>query len=234
MSIKKYSCIFFDLDHTLWDYETNSKETLEELYGHYRLQEIGVTDFTIFHLRFNEVNAALWELYDTGKIDSTVIRKERFKQILESFHAYDEKLSLDISHDFLTTCPKKGALMPSAIQVLEYLKNSAYELSIITNGFEEIQHIKMASGNLHHYFDHIITSQKAGHRKPALEIFQFALHLHGKQNYEAIMIGDNIIADMGGAKNAGIDTVYFNPNGLQHNTTPLHEITRLDELLLIL
>jgi YjjG family noncanonical pyrimidine nucleotidase len=234
MSTKKYSCIFFDLDHTLWDYETNSKETLEELYVQYNLIEKGVHQFNAFHHRFQQVNAELWVLYDTGKIDSSVIRKERFKQILETFNAYEEKLSQDISHDYLITCPKKGNLMPGAIDVLEYLKSRSYNLSVITNGFEEIQNLKLASGNLHQYFDHIITSQKAGHRKPAPEIFEFALQTHQVQNHESLMIGDNLITDMGGAKRAGIDTVYYNPERISHNETHHHEISKLEELLQIL
>lgn len=234
MPTKKYSCIFFDLDHTLWDYETNSKETLEELYGQYNLSEKGVHQFNAFHQRFQEVNATLWELYDTGKIGSEVIRKERFKQILEAFDAYDEQLNQDISHDYLMTCPKKGNLMPGAINVLEYLKDRSYNLSVITNGFEEIQHLKLTSGNLHGYFDHIITSQKAGHRKPAPEIFQFAMQAHNVQSHESLMIGDNLITDIGGAKKAGIDNVYYNPESIPHNETLHHEISRLEELLQIL
>jgi putative hydrolase of the HAD superfamily len=234
MSAKKYSCIFFDLDHTLWDYEKNSKETLEELYDQYQLPEKGVNDFKAFHNAFQDVNAKLWVLYDTGKIDSEVIRKERFKQVLEAFDAYDEKLSRDISHDYLITCPKKGNLMQGAINVLQYLKDQSYQLSVITNGFEEIQHLKLTSGNLTSYFDHVITSQKAGHRKPAPEIFQFALETHSIKKHQAMMIGDNLVADMGGAKKAGIDAVYYNPDRIPHKETLHHEISRLEELLQIL
>ncbi len=234
MSTKKYSCIFFDLDHTLWDFETNSKQTLEELYVHYNLHEKGVTDLNSLHVRFKEVNTVLWQLYDTGKIDSVIIRKERFKQILETFNAYEEKLSQQISHDYLMTCPTKGNLMPGAIKVLQYLKDRSYSLSVITNGFEEIQHLKLASGKLDSYFDHIITSQKTGHRKPSPEIFQYALQAHSIQHHEAAMIGDNLITDMGGAKSAGIDTVYYNPESIAHNETCHHEISNLEELLQIL
>src|SRR5690242_11263921 len=88
---EQIKCIFFDLDHTLWDYETNSRETLQELFKTYSLQEKGVTDFESFFMEFKRVNAALWELYDHGKIGSQVIREERFKQILEVFKAYQSK-----------------------------------------------------------------------------------------------------------------------------------------------
>ena len=90
---KKYKCIFFDLDHTLWDYETNSAETLFELYEAYNLLSKGIPLFENFLNRFKKVNTDLWNLYDKGLIDSDVIRRERFKQILEPFNAYEVKLS---------------------------------------------------------------------------------------------------------------------------------------------
>ncbi|HEY9049573.1 MAG TPA: YjjG family noncanonical pyrimidine nucleotidase [Ohtaekwangia sp.] len=230
---KKYTCIFFDLDHTLWDYETNSRETLRELYHHYNLQEKGVTSLEAFQERFKIVNTQLWELYDTGKISSEVIREQRFKQILEPFHAYSEKLSEDISVDYLEACPKKGNLMPYALEVLDYL-HGKYSLSVITNGFEEIQHTKLTSGNMHKYFDHIVTSQKAGHKKPAKEIFEYALNRYAIQNHEAIMIGDNLITDIGGSRNASIDNIFYNPERSAHESIVTHEIACLSELRQIL
>jgi len=226
---KKYKVIFFDLDHTLWDYETNSCETLKELYTQYDLQAKGVTTTEDFLQTFREVNAALWVLYDQGLIDSEVIRKERFKKVLSPFGAYEEKLCYEISHEYLHTCPKKGNLIPHAYEILEYLK-AHYALSVITNGFEEIQHLKLASGNLQGFFDHIVTSQKAGHKKPARQIFDYALGLNGIACHEALMIGDNLVTDIGGARNAAIDAVYFNPDKISHDQKPDFEIGGLHEL----
>lgn len=230
---KKYKVIFFDLDHTLWDYETNSCETLKELYTQYDLQAKGVISHEHFLKEFREVNAALWVLYDQGLIDSEVIRKERFKKVLMPFGAYEEKLCFEISREYLNTCPKKGNLMPNAYEVLQYLK-AHYALTVITNGFEEIQHLKLASGNLHGFFDHIVTSQKAGHKKPAREIFHYALDLNGIGSHEALMIGDNLVTDIGGARNASIDAVYFNPERIRHDQTLDFEIGGLHELYDIL
>lgn len=231
--MKEYTCIFFDLDHTLWDFETNSRETLQELYHQYDLQPKGVTSIEEFQSKFREVNATLWELYDTGKLDSETIRKERFKQILGHFGAYEEKLSKDISADYLQACPRKGNLMPYTIDVLDYL-HGRYKLSIITNGFDEIQHIKMSSGNLHKYFDHIVTSQKAGYKKPSREIFDFALKSHAARCHEAIMIGDNLLTDIGGSRSASIDNVFFNPEKNKHESVVTYEISCLSELRQIL
>jgi putative hydrolase of the HAD superfamily len=223
-----YRCVFFDLDHTLWDYERNSKETLHEIYGEFRLIEKDV-DFDKFHFRFREVNLQLWDLYDRGVIGSEVIRKERFKQILETFNVHDDKLSQQLSDSYLQICPDKGNLMPHAMETLDYL-SSRYNLTVITNGFDEIQHRKLASSNVVHFFDHIITSQRAGHKKPAREIFDYALQLNNIASSQAIMVGDNLTTDMGGARNATIDTVFFNHDGVRHNDVVKHEIRLLSEL----
>lgn len=227
--MSSYKYIFFDLDHTLWDYETNSRETLEELFNHHQLQAKGVTSFDEFLNQFKEVNAKLWYLYDRGLIDSEVIRAERFKQILEPFHIHDKQLIGTLSTEYLNTCPKKNTLMPFAVEVLDYLV-SKYNLTVVTNGFEEIQNLKLAAGNLHQYFKHIITSQKAGHKKPAREIFEFALSQNAARHYEAVMIGDNLITDIGGARNASIDAIFFNPEENSHNENVYYEITSLAQL----
>jgi YjjG family noncanonical pyrimidine nucleotidase len=236
MQIEKssgYNTVFFDLDHTLWDYETNSNETLIDLYKGYQLDAKGVSSVDEFLGVFKRVNAELWYLYDNGKIDSTIIRKERFKQILEHFSAYNEDLSRSLSVDYLDQCPRKGNLMPHAIEVLNYLA-PRYRLTVITNGFEEIQHLKLKAGNLYTYFDHIVTSQKAGHRKPDKKIFDFALDNHRIKCHQAIMIGDNLVTDVGGARNAGIANVFFNSEKIEHNDSPDHEIELLIELQSIL
>lgn len=226
---EKCKCIFFDLDHTLWDYESNSRETLQEIFSSFSLHQKGVTSFDSFHNQFKRVNTALWELYDHGKIGSEVIRKERFKQILEFFEVSDEKLTNELSDEYLHACPKKGNLMPHALETLSYL-SERYRLSIITNGFEEIQHTKLTSGNLHQFFDHIITSQKAGHKKPAREIFEYTLNKNSISSHEAVMIGDNLVTDIGGARQASIAPVFYNPDDVQHSENGILEIKSLKEL----
>ena len=232
-SPKKYSCIFFDLDHTLWDYETNSRETLVELYHQFNLMGKGVSSCENFTTQFTSINTRLWELYDKGLVGSEVIRKDRFKQILEAFNVRDEKLCDDLSFHYLDLCPRKANLMPHALEVLDYL-SVHYKLSVITNGFDEIQNMKLQSTNLLPYFDHIITSQRAGCRKPSCEIFNFALTCNGIKNHQAIMVGDNLITDIGGACNAYIDAVFYNPEKIASHGQYAHEIHSLAELREIL
>lgn len=230
---QRYSCIFFDLDHTLWDYEENSRQTLAELYDQYHLRAKGVDSAELFATQFRIVNTKLWDLFDRSIITSEIIRQERFKQILAHFGVADEKLCADLSYDYLHECPKKGNLIPHTLDVLNYLAPK-YRMSVITNGFEEIQHLKLESSKLLPYFDHIITSQRAGCRKPSCEIFNFALQCHEIKHHQALMVGDNLLTDIGGACNAYIDAVFFNPEKLSHDGHSAHEIHCLSELRTIL
>lgn len=225
----KYKTIFFDLDHTLWDFDTNSRQTLEELYDQYHLAQKGVHSFTAFHQIFNEVNSDLWNQYDKGLIKGEVIRAERFKRILAPFEITDQELIQQLSHDYLYACPRKGTLLPGAIETLDYL-HEKYDLSLITNGFDEVQHMKLASGKIAHYFDHVVTSQQAGVKKPAKQIFEYALNLHQHEAHEAIMVGDNLETDIAGAINASVDAVFYNPQGADHEHDAHHEISTLQEL----
>lgn len=227
-----YKCVLFDLDHTLWDYECNAREMLLELHSTHALAEKGIA-FEDFHRLFKSINLELWDLYDRGLIDNEVIRSQRFTRVLAGFGLVDDRLSAVLSYEYLYGCPKKCNLMPHAKEVLEYLSKN-YMLTVVTNGFEEIQHVKLSSGDITHYFDHVITSQKAGYKKPSRQIFDYALSVNNLACHEAIMIGDNLVTDIGGARNASIDTVFYNPAAVAHTAEVSHEIRCLSELQTIL
>jgi YjjG family noncanonical pyrimidine nucleotidase len=229
----KYRCILFDLDHTLWDYDTNSSETLQELYENHQLLQRGIPTFTSFHETFIEINTRLWEQYDLGIIGRDAIRFERFHGILSKLGVEDKDLSLLLSDEYVAHSPKKSRLMPNAIKVLDYLKDR-YPMTIVTNGFEEIQYTKLNASGLTPYFNNVVTSARAGHKKPAKEIFEFALKEGGFQPHEAVMIGDNLVTDIGGAHNASVDTVFFNPAKIGHKEKPHYEIHDLKQLMDIL
>lgn len=229
----KYTCILFDLDHTLWDYETNSAETLHELYHQHQLEKSGVPSFATFSRAFSEVNTELWVQYDLGKLHRDVIRYKRFHKILLHLGVDNYELSLKLSEEYVSRSPKKSSLMPHAIETLNYLYER-YPLIIVTNGFDEIQSTKLAASGITHYFKSVVTSARAGYKKPAREIFEFALDEGGFRHHEAVMIGDNLITDIGGARNASVDTIFFNPNRIRHEEPVTHEISDLKELQAIL
>lgn len=231
--MQKYKVILFDLDHTLWDYEKNSQETLNEIYVNYKLNALCGFSFDQFHDRFGRVNSGLWRQYDHGLIDRTTIRQERFHRILKHFRIQDTELALRLSDDYLSLCPTKTNLLPHTHDVLSYLKQK-YDLYILTNGFDDIQEVKLSNSNLKSYFSGMVTSETIGHRKPSKEIFDHALEVAGSTCNDTLMVGDNLLADVLGAKRASIDSVYFNPLRKVHRENIHLEINCLSQLMNIL
>lgn len=224
----KYRCLLFDLDHTLWDYETNSREALSELYVDFELNKKGIEEEK-FLQTFYVINNELWDQYDRGLLHRDVIRNERFHRILLALGVNEYEMSLRLSHEYISESPKKKNLIEGCKETLDYL-HPKYPMVIVTNGFDEIQSTKLSSSGIDHYFKSIVTSARAGYKKPAREIFEFALRENNVLPAEAIMIGDNLLTDIAGAVNANIDTVFFNPNKTQHETKVNHEIKTLAEL----
>ena len=206
----KYKHIFFDLDHTLWDFETNSKNTLKDLYTSNDLQVKGVDDFEVFFKQFSHHNHRLWDKYTKGLIKQDELRWKRMWLALLDYKIADETLSQKLSVEFLTLLPTKTNLFPYTVEILDYLQSKNYQLHLITNGFESVQHNKLKGCGLQHYFVEVITSEGSNSLKPNKEIFDFALQKTKAQLHESIMIGDNLDADIQGGINAGMDTIYVN------------------------
>lgn len=229
-----YKHLFFDLDHTLWDFDRNSAESICELYDAFRLSEIGVESADVFNRHFITINRQLWADFDNNRISHSDIRYRRFRMVMEAIGIDNYSLCDDMNEKYLQLLPRKVHLMESAIELLDYLKDR-YVLHIITNGFDEIQALKMASSGLTDYFQHIITNQKAEAKKPDPRIFKFALDVSGASVNESLMIGDNYDADVRGALNAGMDVVYYNVANLPVDASvPTYEIRHLKELMAIL
>lgn len=228
---KKYETVFFDLDHTLWDFESNSKSTILELIDLFGLQE--KIDREKYFSDYSKHNFQLWDLYEKNIINQATLRLKRFELAFADQEIYETQLALDFSVEYLKHLPHRKKLLPGASDVLNYL-HGKYKLAIITNGFEEVQLLKMINSSIHHYFDEIITSEKAGFMKPEEEIFKFALQITNSNSESSIMIGDNHHADIYGASRLNIDQIWLNNYNEKPSHKPTHEIKELKELLNIL
>ena len=233
MNYKLYNHIFFDLDHTLWDFNRNSRETLEELFEIYSLKNYGIEVFEDFVTTYRQVNDLKWDEYRKGLIDKNTLRKTRFYDTLLRFEIDHPELAAEIDHEYISRSPHKTNLFPHALEVLGYLSEK-YQLHIITNGFTEVQDIKLTKSGLKPFFTHKITSEIVGVNKPDPKIFAHALHLANAKRKESIMIGDNLQVDCVGARRVGIDQVYFNPDKMPHKEMVTFEIERLNQLPQIL
>ena len=225
-----YKDLFFDLDHTIWDFELNSKETLWDLHLKYELEAKGIHDFDVFYSQYSVHNHRLWDRYTKGFIKQEELRWKRIYLSLLDYKIADEALAKEMSHDYLDILPTKKNLFPYTIEILEYLKRKAYKMHLITNGFESVQFKKIKNSNLSKYFIEVITSEASNSLKPNKEIFDYALKTAKAKTESSIMIGDNESADIQGAINAGMDSIFVNHLQVPPTVPATYTITHLKEL----
>ncbi len=230
----KYKHLFFDLDHTLWDFERNSAECLADIYEVFNLKSLNVNSLDKFQQEFSIVNKHHWSLLERNIITHEELRIRRFRETLDNLGAnVSEDYGLEINEYFLELLPKKAHLIEGAVEILDYLL-PRYKLHIISNGWQDIQVDKMKSSEIHHYFDAIITNEMAGTRKPDRRIFDYALEITNAILAESLMIGDNYEADVLGAMSAEMDTIFYNPENILTDQKPTFDIAKLVELKMIL
>lgn len=210
--MKRYAHVFFDLDHTLWDFRTNSRETLRELHVDLRLAAEGIDDPMELIEEFETINDRLWRSYESGAIDKAVLRVLRFRDTLKRFGVNNDRLARALGDAYLERCPRKSALHDGVQETLEALHGHA-RLHVITNGFAEVQHLKLRNGGIAHWFDVVLTSEQAGARKPDPRVFQEALRRARAEASGSMMVGDNPVADIAGARGAGMDQAHVLHNG---------------------
>jgi YjjG family noncanonical pyrimidine nucleotidase len=228
---KTYQHLFFDLDHTLWDFEQNAHDCLIDIYENFNLKALGVEDITLFCEKFSEANHHYWALLERKEITSDQLRRSRFKTAFANVGVeIDEIFGLEINDFFLQLLPHKKALIEGAIQLLDYLKPK-YQLHILSNGYTELQTQKMSSAGILPYFDALITVDKAKAMKPDRAIFDYALTTANAITSNSLMIGDNYEADIKGAINADFDTVFYNPAGQKTIEKPTFDIRKLEEIM---
>ncbi len=227
--MKNIKHIFFDLDRTLWDFEENSHQELVLLYEKYKLQSLGIPTSDEFITKYKQINEECWALYRVNEITKENLRSKRINETLLFFGIDDFQLSVSLGEDYIKESPYRTVLFPNAIETLDYLTEK-YQLHMITNGFEEVQHIKLKASNLEKYFKLVITSEQVGVKKPNIEIFDYALAQAGANAKESVYIGDDFEVDVLGAINAKWSAVYFNPDRNMNNHPDAPNIKNLIEL----
>jgi len=214
--------IFFDLDHTLWDFQKNSALTFDFLLKKYKIN----IDLNKFLNIYIPINFSYWKLYRDEKITKEFLRYNRLKSSLEKLNiSLSDDVINKIADDYVISLPVNNFLIKDTILVLDYLRNK-YRLHIITNGFTEVQNKKIVNSQIKKYFHSIIDSETVGVKKPNIKIFDYALKISGARSKNSLMIGDNLEADILGALNAGFHAIHFNNN----NEAPHEHCLILNEL----
>lgn len=207
----KLKHIFFDLDDTLWDFESNSRNVLESHFYLHELDKKLGTDFNTYFQAYKKKNNELWQYYNSKQITKEELRKRRFHETFLQFGYNDFDLSYFISEAYINESPYGTALKKGTLELLTKLKEN-FQLHIITNGFKEVQLTKIEQCRLGEYFQRIIISEDVGYNKPDVRIFREAERMNNTDKNECLMIGDNFNTDIVGAKNAGWQSIWYNPD----------------------
>ncbi|MBE0662756.1 MAG: noncanonical pyrimidine nucleotidase, YjjG family [Bacteroidales bacterium] len=232
MAHKKYTHVFFDLDHTLWDFDTNNRLTFDEILATHRQMYSTIPAIDAFMKVYVNHNKSLWDQYKKGLIEKDFLSYHRFNLTLGDFGITNPELAKQIAADYIRISPTKTTLMDGALELLNELKQK-YKLGLITNGFDEIQFVKIRHAALEQYFPLVVTSEEAGCKKPNPEIFHYALKKAGAEASSSIYIGDEPETDVKGAKEAGIDQVlvtfgkHFDESGATHTIDSLYELRNI-------
>lgn len=204
--------IFFDLDHTLWDFELNSELTYTQIFSDYGI-DLPMSTFLEVYV---PLNMKYWKWYRDGQIDKETLRYKRLKDVFDQLnHAVNDDLIHHLSEAYIDVLGTQTHLMPFAREILEYLRGN-YRLHIITNGFEQVQYRKLQNTGIDHFFQEVIPSERAGVQKPHPDIFKMALGAAKVSANRALMIGDSLEADVLGAISSGMHAIHFNV----HNDPP--------------
>jgi putative hydrolase of the HAD superfamily len=229
----RFKHIFFDLDHTIWDFDRNAEETLHELYHLYELRSLGLDSPEIFIETYTFNNHNLWADYHLGRITKDHLRSERFRKTFMDLGVDPARMPENFENDYVRICPTKTNLFPQVHETLNYL-HKKYQLHLISNGFKESTEIKVERTDLARYFKNIVISEVVGVNKPDKAIFEFALNAAGAQKDHSVMIGDSIEADIRGALQFGMEAIYFNPCGREKPSDIKHEVINFNQLMSVL
>lgn len=223
MKIDNITDVFFDLDHTLWDFDKNSALTFDKIFKINKVS-VNVNDFLI---QYKAINLRYWKLYRDEKIDKELLRFGRLNDTFSAVnYTIDSNIITKLSQDYITYLTDNNFLFENTITILDYL-NENYKLHILSNGFEEVQYEKLKKSNILHYFKTVTNGESIGVKKPNPEIFNYAIKIANTTASKSIMIGDGYEADILGAMNVGMDVIFFDVQ----NTALNNNIKQINKLL---
>jgi putative hydrolase of the HAD superfamily len=226
MKFSNIQHIFFDLDHTLWDFDKNSAMAFEQMFEKHRLD----LDLNLFLETYRPINFDYWKRYQENRVSKSDLRFGRLKDTFDNLNYETSVETINtLASDYIEMLPLNNHLLDGTKEVLKELKPK-YKLHIITNGFEEVQHKKLKISGISNYFESITTSEEAGVKKPDPGIFELAMRKASTIPTLSLMIGDNFEADVMGAKNLGIQSVFFDYYS-RDEVTEVPTVKKLNELL---
>jgi len=221
----KITDVFFDLDHTLWDFDANSRLAFKKVLEKNQI-DLHIDDFCTI---YKPINKKYWEEYSQGKKNKQEVKLGRLEDTFRNLQINtDSSFIENFAKDYLFFLKEEKNLIDGSIEILDYLKDK-YKLHILTNGFIEIQESKIRNAGLTKYFDQIISSEETGKQKPHPEVFKYALNKANTYAHKSVMIGDNFKSDILGARNMGMHVIHFDMH--RENEVDSKIISKVNHLL---
>ena len=203
--------LFFDLDNTLWDFDSNAGMAMLQTVADLGLKDT-IADFDAFFKFYQKTNTQLWELYRRKEIPKAILTKRRFEDTLAQFNVNGiDPVAMNLH--YMELLPQQKNLCPGVIDTLNYLKRKGYQMSIITNGLADVQRKKISACGLEPYFNRVFISEEIEASKPDKRIFQHALKCCNAKKSKSIMIGDSWETDILGAMAIQMSQVMIAKNG---------------------
>ncbi|MCB4807732.1 YjjG family noncanonical pyrimidine nucleotidase [Tamlana sp. 62-3] len=225
MKLKGITDVFFDLDHTLWDFDKNSALTFQKIF---KTNQITVS-FDAFITEYVPINEHYWKLFREGKVEKEALRFGRLNDAFKAVnYSVEAKTIYKLSEDYITYLSSFNYLFENTFEILKYLQTH-YTLHIITNGFDKVQQKKLVNSNIHNFFKTVTNSETVGVKKPDPKIFNYAMQIANCNGQQSVMIGDNFEADILGAQAVGMEAIYFNKADINQRNN-LNRVNNLIEL----
>lgn len=218
----RYQTVLFDADNTLLDFNATEEQALRR-----SMEERGL-DFTQERLElYTAINRALWDAYHRGEVEQGWLKTERFRRFGAELGWSGDPEEWD--RDYLDKLGDCGTLLPGALELLARLKPHC-KLGLATNGLQKVQRKRLAGNPITPYFDGVFISQEMGVGKPEKAYFEKVLEALGADRATTLMVGDDLLSDIQGAINAGLDCVWYSPDGAE-NPLPTYRVRRLEEVI---
>ena len=228
ISEKRYRYFLFDLDRTLWDFDTNTKNNISELLDIFSLP---VKDKEGFYIDYHNINQGLWADYEKGLLEKEKLKSERFHRTLLRYGIDDQALAEKFGKEYLERMPLQKGLMPYAMEVLETLFRRGAVMVLVSNGFREVQYKKLENSGIGRFFKSVIISEELCVNKPSPRIFKEAINSVNGVKEETLMVGDDFANDIEGAMIFGIDQFYYNYRSLLCEGAPTYNSSDLRDLI---
>lgn len=189
--------VIFDLDNTLVDFMKMKRQAIEAAVQ--SMIDAGL------NLPAEEVHTRIEAIYKERGIEFQNV----FDQLLyDVFQKVDNKI---LSAGIIAYRRAREAALvpyPHVNMTLIALVKQGIRLAVISDAPGREAWLRLCYLNLHHLFDHVITFDDTGERKPSPVPFRRALELLKVAPHEALMVGDWAERDMVGAAQVGIITVF--------------------------